>query len=87
MRFLVKYGLALAPGAACLILAVYLGAKDATNWEGDPQGWHSEDQLSYLATTWFFIGITLSVTFGSCIAIDDLFSALKRRREQKRLRR
>ena len=78
-----KYLVALSPLVLCGILSftyTRITPRDVTDLQNP---YRTQPLLEYLSTTWFYIGIVLSLVFLSVIVIEDIFNRIQRNLEKR----
>ncbi len=82
-----KYLAALIPVIFCTILSLIYGAKAPKDFPDPSYPYQTKGVLSYLSTTWFLVGVVISVIFITILLIDDIFDYLAKVIEKKRMDR
>jgi hypothetical protein len=80
-----KYLVSLIPFFFCTVLSSIYGAKTPKDFPDPVYPYQTKGTLSYLSTTWFYIGIIISGIFISMFIISDIFDYVAKASEKKRM--
>ncbi len=80
-----KYLASLIPLLVCTTLSFIYGIKTPKNFPDPSYPYQTKGTLSYLSTSWFYIGIIISAVFISMFIISDIFDYVAKVLEKKRM--
>ncbi len=68
-----KYLASLIPLLVCTVLSFVYGTKAPKNFPDPSYPYQTKETLTFLSTTWFYVGIIISAIFISMFIISDIF--------------
>jgi hypothetical protein len=80
-----KYLASLIPFFACTILSFIYGIKTPKDFPDPSYPYQTKGTLSFLSTTWFYIGIIISAIFISMFIIGDVFDYVSEMIDKRRM--
>ncbi len=80
-----KYLASLIPFLVCTTLSFIYGVKTSKDFPDPSYPYQTKGTLSYLSTSWFYIGIIISAVFISMFIISDIFDFVAKAIEKKRI--
>jgi len=82
-----KYLLVLLPFTVCSLLAYIYGSIEPKDYPHPTYPYRTPGILHYLSNTWFIIGIVLSILLFILLIIEDAFSFIEKKLEERRLKK
>jgi hypothetical protein len=82
-----KYLVSLIPLVFCTILSFIYGIKTPKDYPHPSYPYKTEGILSYLSTTWFYIGLIITASFIAMFLIDDIFELITKKIKEHRTKR
>jgi hypothetical protein len=80
-----KYMASLIPFLFCSILSYIYGTKAPKDFPDPSYPYQTKGTLSYLSTTWFYVGIIMSAIFISMLIIGDIFDYVAKASDKKKM--